>query len=444
MQATIAVADLRLGMFIHLEGGWLSHPFPLSSFKLSSAEQIATIRKLGLQQVRWSPEKSDLQGPEAGATAQAAIDAAKVGSNLPGAVAGAAGQAEQQKQAEAAARRAELEAQRAVQQQLESQFNEAGVAWREAVRNLGSDPLGAGTQAQALAGAIVDKMLGAGEVALRLVPPGGDRASAHVLNVAVVSLLLGRTLGLSADDLRGLGTGALLHDVGKFEMPERARHLEDGASAAQVSAYREHAARGLQQGQRMGLPATALAVIAQHHEQADGQGFPMRLAGDRIHMAARIAAVVNRYDNLCNPPLRNVALTPHEAVAMLFAAGRNRFDATVLNAFIRMMGVYPVGSVVQLTDDRYGLVVGVNASRPLKPRVLVHQPGVPRHEASIVDLDRAGDLGIRRSLAASKLPPAALEYLDPRPRSAVYFECLTEAAAGCGDDAPGARERATA
>jgi hypothetical protein len=110
---------------------------------------------------------------------------------------------------------------------------------------------------------------------------------------------------------------------------------------------------------------------------------------------------------------------------MLFAQGRNRFDATVLSAFIRMMGVYPAGSLVQLTDDRYAMVVGVNSSRPLKPRVLVHDPKVPRAEALLLNLEDTPDLGIRRSLVASKLPPATLEYLDPRPRVAYYFEALS-------------------
>jgi hypothetical protein len=89
-----------------------------------------------------------------------------------------------------------------------------------------------------------------------------------------------------------------------------------------------------------------------------------------------------------------------------------------------MMGVYPAGSLVQLTDDRYAMVVGVNSSRPLRPRVLVHDPRVQRHEALMLDLEREPDLGIRRSLVAGKLPMQALEYLDPRPRVAYYFEPL--------------------
>jgi hypothetical protein len=174
----------------------------------------------------------------------------------------------------------------------------------------------------------------------------------------------------------------------------------------------------------MGLSPGATLVIAQHHEHADGTGFPLRLNTDRMTPASRIVALVNRYDNLCNPHLAAKALTPHESLSLMFAQGKTKFDTAILGAFIRMMGVYPAGSAVQLTDDRFGLVVGVNSSRPLKPRVLVHEPGVPRDEALVVDLEAVAGLGIRRSIKPLQLPPATLEYLAPRPRVAYFFEAL--------------------
>ena len=115
-------------------------------------------------------------------------------------------------------------------------------------------------------------------------------------------------------------------------------------------------------------------------------------------MAARIVALVNRYDNLCNPHLLARAMTPHESLSLLFAQGRSKYDTSILGAFIKMMGVYPPGSTVQLTDDRYALVVAVNSSRPLKPNVLVHDAATPREEALVLDLETASGLGIRRSV----------------------------------------------
>jgi hypothetical protein len=170
----------------------------------------------------------------------------------------------------------------------------------------------------------------------------------------------------------------------------------------------------------MGLRPGALLVIGQHHEHADGSGFPLGIGSDRLTVASRIVALVDRYDNLCNPPVPSKALTPHESLSLMFAQGKDQFDTAIMGGFIKMMGVYPPGSTVQLTDDRYALVTAVNPTRPLKPRVLVYDPKVPRDEALLLDLQAAAGLGIRRSLKPLALPRPALDYLSPRPRT-VYF-----------------------
>ncbi len=419
MQSTIAVEKLRVGMYVHLEGGWLSHPFPRSAFRIGSDEQLATLRSLGLRQVRWSPDKSELPAEPSADTAAVAEAAALA--PPPDATPDAT--------AEQEARRIALQAQREAVQRCERRYGEAAQIWRSATAALISSP-GASLQGStSLARGMLDELLVDSDIAIRLVHgAAGDRAAAHALNVSVMSMLIGRTLKLAEPELLDLGVGALMHDIGKFDLPERLRHADDGFSAAETSAYRDHVARGLAQGRRIGLAPGALAVLAQHHEHADATGFPQRLSGERMTLPARIVAIANRYDNLCNPAARVHPLTPHEAVSMLFAQGRSRFDAQVLSAFIRMMGVYPAGSLVQLTDERYAMVVGVNSSRPLKPRVLVHDPKVSRSEALLLNLEDLPELGIRRSLVASKLPPATLEYLDPRPRVAYYFEALAPAA----------------
>jgi len=413
-------------MYIHLDLGWMRHPFPLSSFRISSPDQIQTIRGLGLERVRWAPERSQLEAPQD-------VDAGEDGG---AATAGAAGVTEgadlapdnadapdDAAAAAAAARRAALAAQRAADQRLEGQYAEASNALRESLRASPEQPEQARTDIEALARALVDKMLVEGDLCIRLLSGrAGDRAAAHGLNVAVIALLMGRSFGFEVDDMMDLGVGAMLHDLGKLDLPDRVRHFDEAFTSAEVNLYREHVKLGVASGRRMGLSAGALAVVGQHHEHADGSGFPLKLSADRMTMAARIVALVDRYDNLCNPASLSRALTPHEALSMLFAASRHRYDPTVLNAFIRMMGVYPAGSLVQLTDERYAMVVGVNSSRPLKPQVLVHDPGTPRDEALVLDLERADGLGIRRSLNAGKLPRDAVEYLAPRQRVAYYFE----------------------
>ncbi len=438
MSATIAVEDLRVGMFVMLDGGWLSHPFPLSNFRISTPEQLQTLRSLGLQRVRWSPEKSELGDSTFTGMAVPPAEGGGGATGTPAADTPAAARAKSESD-EAQARRRHLQQQIEASQRCERQHAEAARAWREAIELVSAQPRQSASHSEQLTRALLDKMLVDDDIGIRLVAGSGDRAASHALNVGVISLLIGRTLGLPENELMELGIGALMHDVGKLEVADRFRHAEDGFNANEMAAYRDHVAKGVAVGQRMGIPAGALRVLAQHHEHADGSGFPLKLAGERITMPARIVALINRYDNLCNPQSRTMQLTPHEAVSVLFAQGRNRFDAAVLNVFIRMMGVYPAGSLVQLTDDRFALVVGVNSSRPLKPRVLVHDPKVPRHEALVLDLETQPNIGIRRSLPAAKLPPAAIEYLDPRPRVSYYFEPLARAVA---DEGGGALELA--
>jgi HD-GYP domain-containing protein (c-di-GMP phosphodiesterase class II) len=408
---TIAIADLQIGMFVHLDLGWMSHPFALSSFRIADAAQIDTLRSLGLARVRWSPQQSEL----------AAAPVAPAATNL---------QAGPRARSAAAPRDPDalaLAAQRAATERVERQYAEAGRGWRQAMRQIDSDPQAGGHLMGALAQAMVEKMLGARELSIRaLAETPGDRAS-HALNVGVLAMLMGRLCGLAEADLADLGVGALAHDVGKHGLPPRLHKPDARFSAAETAAYREHVAQGVVLGQRMGLAPGALLVIGQHHEHCDGSGFPQGLDVNRMSVGARVVALVNRYDNLCHPARGAQALTPHEAMSLLFAQGRNRYDAAVLSTFVRMMGVYPPGSIVQLTDDRWAVVESVNAARPLKPRVTIHDPKRAPADLPLTDLGTVENLGIRRALGASQLPRAAAEQLSPRARLAWYFDAGPDA-----------------
>nr|WP_276611742.1 HD domain-containing phosphohydrolase [Thiorhodococcus mannitoliphagus] len=278
-----------------------------------------------------------------------------------------------------------------------------------------------------MVGALVDKLLDQGDSFIRLISEqAGEKSSLHAINVTLISLLLGKSLGLDAATLNQLGLGALLHDIGKIALPERLRWRDEGFSAAERNLFQQHVANGVELAVRMGLGAEAAAIIAQHHEYVDGSGFPRRLEGEALTPGARIVGLVNHYDMLCNPANPVAAITPHQALSLMFAHSKKKFDAAILSAFIRMMGVYPPGSVVMLTNDRHALVVSVNSSRPLKPRVLIHDPRIPRDDALVIDLEDQPDLGIRQSLKPMQLPRAVFDYLSPRQRMCYFFERARE------------------
>lgn len=420
--AFIAVSELRLGLTIDLDVGWLKHPFPKSRFKISSPKQIEILQTLGLQRVRYVPSLSDA-ALSATLVSETTPESAEIaGSGSPGATekpdvtATVPSQTAHAGQATQAA-----EAQQARQLACEQHFSAASAAYREVQSKVLTAPIEAGHLSRDLVTGLVDEMLGHGELAIRLLQkPPADPQAMHPVNVTVLSLLLGKALGLPQSALNPLGIAAFLHDIGKQQLPERLRWFTDNLRGADIAHHQEHAAFGADLAREMGFDESVLKPIAQHHEMCDGSGYPLKLNAQALGTASRILSLVNQYDNLCNPPRVEAATTPHEALAVMFSRMKSRFDGAALAAFIRMMGVYPPGSMVQLLDDRYAMVVAVNSSRPLKPLVMVQEAGVSRAEALVLDLDQTPGNGIRRSLRPSVLPEAALEYFAP-PASACFF-----------------------
>lgn len=413
----LEVGQLRIGLFIELEVGWMSHPFPTGSFKISSSKQIAIIKSLGLSRIRCFPGKSDppeeapqTQAAESTVTtrmAPAALDAIRMDSR-------------KQRQEALAAQQRDLVI-------CERRFVESIRQYKQVLDQLKVQPQSATAQSLALVTGLVDDMMGQGESSIRLLSEGmGDKSAMHPVNVTIISLLLGKTMALTQAELLDLGIAAFLHDMGKIRLPDRVRLLDENFSTAEYKLYQEHLVEGVALAKAMGLTAGARQAIAQHHELMDGSGFPTRAKGDSLSTIAKILALVNRYDTLCNPGRSAAAITPHEALSLIFAQLKNRYDSVTLSAFIRMMGVYPPGSVVQLVDERFAIVVSVNSTRPLKPRLIVCEPGIPKDEALILDLERTPSIGIKRSLKPGHLPRAAFDYLSPRQRMCYFFERAVE------------------
>ncbi len=178
----------------------------------------------------------------------------------------------------------------------------------------------------------------------------------------------------------------------------------------------------METGRKLGLPNEALTVIAQHHEHADGTGYPKGLKGNDIFLLARVVSIANTYDNLCNPIKSSTGLTPHQALSLMYAQQRGKFDTAPLTTFVRCMGIYPPGTVVVLSNECIGMVVSVNSAVPLKPTVLIYDPAVPRERAILVELESEPDVTISRALKPEQLPKPIYDYLAPRRRLTYYFD----------------------
>jgi putative nucleotidyltransferase with HDIG domain len=414
----VDMQSLRIGLFVHLDQGWMNHPFPFNSFKISSARQIETLRGLGLTSLRYSPDKSDPPPPDKSAMTDTVALPALAEPSLD------------------AGKDDALALDNEHLRHCHERFANASRTCRLLAREADIHPDEARQQAEAVVKDMVNELAVQTDSCLRLLSdPIGDRTALHSVNVAVLCLLLGRAMSLPPEALRDLGLAAVLHDVGKLRLPDRIRWRQHDFTGSQWRLYREHVAFSATLAERMGVPEAARRAIVQHHEMADGSGFPQGCRNADMSGLARILALVNHYDNLCNPANPVHAMTPHEALSLIFTKHKTRFDPATMSAFIRLMGVYPPGSVVELSDRRHAIVTSVNASHPLRPRVLVHDGGGGRDRLLPLDLARERQVDVLRSLHPSQLPPDSMQLLAPQRRVCYYFEPATDAA-GATEVAP--------
>lgn len=413
--------QLQIGMYVHLDMKWFEHPFAFGSFKIKDAEQIRIIRGLRLQRVRYDPARSDAAPP---ATLPAGVPAPPEAA-APGEAEDAEQQAERLQAL--AAKRAlieKLRAQRETVARIDTAFLDTARTIRDIERNLQARPEEAIEQAGALVGRIAESILAAPDLAIHVMGDkmGGEETYLHSLNVTMLSLMVARDIGLPPESARFLGLGGLFHDLGLREIPDKILMKLEPLTQAERNYYELHCQYGVDTGRTLKLPPPVLAIIHEHHEMIDGSGYPRKLKGEQLDPLARIVAIANHYDELCNPVNILNALTPHEALATLFARLRARFDAKLLQTFVRCLGVYPPGTVVQLANDAIGMVVTVNTAKPMKPMVMVYDPAVPKEEAILVDLDGEDDVNIAKAIRPAQLPREIYNYLSPRRQLSYYFD----------------------
>ncbi|WAG78646.1 HD-GYP domain-containing protein [Metapseudomonas furukawaii] len=399
--------QLCIGLYIQLELGWWEHDFAFSNFRIKDEGQIRALRSLGLKRLRYDPSRSDCE--------PLPLDVPDSPAPLP-----------PQEDPEARARESRAQKLRKLRQrvaEVDRRFVQASQRVKALNQTLRSRPEEAIQQAGAIVVDLVDTLLGEPGVVLHSITgKAAEDAYFHALNVTVLALLLGRQLGLDAEACHSLGLGALLHDIGKMEVPSKVLLKPGPLTRPEQQLLQLHTEFGLRMGQRLMLDDEVLRIIHEHHEHCDGTGYPRGLREAGIGRLSKLAAIANQFDNLCNPPDPRNALSPHEALALMFKQQRSRFDEVALKAFIRAMGVYPPGSLVQLDDERYALVLGMNPTQPLRPTVVLHDPGIPKQEALILDLEQEPGLAIARSLRPSQLPIEVLEYLNPRQQLTYYVE----------------------
>jgi putative nucleotidyltransferase with HDIG domain len=419
----ISIDQLQVGLYIHLDLKWFEHPFAFSHFKIKNEEQLNTIRSLGLKTVRYDPALSDVSPAAPAALSEAAPAEPPAAPEI-------APVLSPELQAKRALM-ARIKAQRDNAARIEHAFVNTAKAIREIEKNLFAQPVESLRKANQLITQIVDSILCAPELAIHVMGDkmGGEEIYYHSLNVTTLSMMIARDIKLPQEIAGPLAMGALMHDIGHKNIPDKVRTKLDPLTQAEKNLYEMHCLYGVEIGERLGFPPACMAIIRDHHEAFDGSGYPRKLKGEEIGILPRIVAIANFYDELCNPTNVAAALTPHEALSMMFAKLRSKFDPKLLQVFIRCLGVYPPGTIVQLSNGVIGMVATINTTKPMKPVVAIYDAGVPKDEAILVDMERETDLNIVKSIRPAQVPKEIYLYLSPRKRISYYFDAGTSGAA---------------
>ncbi|CAN0258582.1 unnamed protein product, partial [Phaeothamnion confervicola] len=394
----IPLDKLQPGMHVSLAERWCDHPFLFNEFTLESEEQIQIIRNLGMSDVLWCASASD-HGPRevAGAPPLAPEIRAQVNAH----------REERRRQTDNARQRTGA---------ANKAYVAAAAELREAFALVFSSPQAAVDKVTGVVSDVVGAFASGDDVSIVLLSDRmtGNNMHTHAINVMLLSLMIGKSLQLTEQELNEIGLGAMFHDVGKLKVPDAIRMKPEAEWSRMDHDYmQKHTELGVKM--ILTLPEfgpLARAVIAMHHENFDGSGYPFKLAGEKIPLAARLAAVANRYDNLCNPPNMQNAVPPSEALSRMFKVEGALYDPSVLARFIKSMGVYPPGSLVELSNGVIGLVSSVNHENSLRPLVTIWQANTKPEDAPIVDLAAESEIAIARSLRASELEPEVREYLN--------------------------------
>ncbi|MEK7206945.1 MAG: HD-GYP domain-containing protein [Pseudomonadota bacterium] len=211
----------------------------------------------------------------------------------------------------------------------------------------------------------------------------------HSLRVCLLALAFGRHLGLEHQDITALGIGALLHDIGKMRVPNEILDKPGALTDYELALMKSHVPHGVEILEKTrDIPATAIDVARCHHERYGGDGYLNGLKGDGIGLFGMIGGIVDCYDAISSDRAYRAGMSAHAALKKMYEWRSNDFHPGLVEQFIQCMGIYPIGSVVELNTGEVGVIVTMNRARRLKPRIALikRADNSAFDETSMVDL----------------------------------------------------------
>ncbi|KXB29950.1 phosphodiesterase [Dechloromonas denitrificans] len=391
----IRAEQLKPGMYIHdLNCGWLDHPFISNAFHVRDTATVDKIVKLGIRELYIDT----LKGADVweGRTQQ------EVNADLERRL-----QEIAQKQPEKPIS-TELKEETARARRLHGEANKI-------IRHM-MDDIRLGQQIQVervepLVEGMVDSIFRNQDALLPLarLKRHDDYTFAHSVSVCALLVAFGRGMKLERAVIKDLAMGGLLHDVGKARIPDQILNKPAKLSDEEFTRMQSHVAQGVVLlKDSPGVSKIALQVVGEHHERFDGTGYPRHLADEKISLYGQMAAIVDVYDAISSERVYHKGMPPTQALKKLLEWSSHHFDQQLVQSFIRAIGIYPTGTLVQLESKRLGVVTEQNEGNLLEPVVRIFYHAGQQHyiPPEIVDLSKVQDrIGSFESYEKWKIDP---------------------------------------
>lgn len=378
----IKVEELAPGMFIHdLNCGWFENPFMRNSFLVDDYKTVAKIIKQKIHEVYIDTKK--------GADVKDAPT-----------------QEEAKKETETEVRKVAEEEQAPenrvpMKEEIENAKNVRSKAKEVVTSVLHDVRLGKQVETEAVA-KVVDSMVESvfnnrhALTSLSRIKSKDEYTFHHSVNVCVLLISFARVFKMDRETINEIGTGALLHDIGKMKVPDSVLNKEGKLTDEEFVQMKSHVvkSREILEGTE-GITNIAIKVAGQHHERFDGTGYPDKLKGKDISSFGRMAAIVDVYDAITSDRVYHKGLDPSEALRKLFEWGKFHFDSELVQFFVRSVGIYPVGTLVRTEKKFLGVVIEPGEENMLYPvlRLVYNIKKDHRIEPRDLDLSKSGNGG---------------------------------------------------
>ncbi|WP_426502940.1 HD-GYP domain-containing protein [Leptospira interrogans] len=229
--------------------------------------------------------------------------------------------------------------------------------------------------------------------------PPGYYLYNQIANSTFYSLILGKLLEYSRPKMIDLGISCLLADIGMSKVPAVISEKNEQLTDEEFKTIMKHTILGYQiLSQKMKLKNNLAIVALQHHERYDGNGYPQKLAGNAIEEQARIYSISDNFSALVTNRPHRKKILPHEAIKSMISMDVGKFDLKLVRTLLNHLSLYPVGSCIELSDKRIGVVLGPNLDKPIRPfiRIIKDEYGKMVRNLILVDLLKETNLFISR------------------------------------------------